>query len=133
MPETRHLTPESGDVLVLVGTMKGAFLFRAGKDRREWEMAGPYFPGNVVYALAYDSRSGRRRLWAAPKSWQYGSMPRSSDDFGKTWTNPENAPVKFPRGDRRGPRTDLAASARPGVGAGHDLLRRRARGALRFA
>jgi hypothetical protein len=98
MPETRHLTPGRGDVLVLVGTMKGAFLFRAGKDRTQWEMAGPYFPGNVVYALAYDGRGGRNRLWAAPKSWQYGSMPRSTDDFGKTWTNPESAPVKFPEG-----------------------------------
>ena len=98
MPETRHVTPQRGDVLVLVGTMKGAFVFRAGNDRSQWEMAGPYFPGNVVYALAYDARKGRNRLWAAPKSWQYGAMPRSSDDFGRTWTNPESAPVKFPEG-----------------------------------
>ena len=49
-------------------------------------------------ALAFDGRAGRTRLWAAPKSWQYGSMPRSSADFGRTWTNPEVAPVKFPEG-----------------------------------
>ena len=53
--------PAAGDVLVLVGTMKGAFLFRAGRERREWEMAGPWFQGEPIYALAYDGR--RDLVW----------------------------------------------------------------------
>jgi len=96
MPEVRHIDPQSGDVLVLVGTMKGAFVFRSGKQRSEWEMGGPYFPGSAVYALAYDGRAGRRRLWAAPHSMHWGCLLRSSDDFGREWTNPESSPVKFP-------------------------------------
>jgi Sortilin, neurotensin receptor 3, len=97
MPETRHInTPQSGDVLVLAGTMKGAFIFRSRTSRGDWEMGGPYFPGSAVYAMAYDSRGGRRRLWAGPQSMHWGALLRSSDDFGQTWTNPEEAPVKFP-------------------------------------
>ena len=57
MPETKHIDPRSGDVLILVGTMKGAFIFRADAKREQWEMGGPYFPGSAVYALAYDGRN----------------------------------------------------------------------------
>ena len=78
--------------------MKGAFVFRAGADRARWDMGGPYFPGSAVYAMAYDAREGRRRLWAGPNSMHWGGVLRSSDDFGRTWTNPEEANVKFPEG-----------------------------------
>lgn len=99
MPETRHInTPRPGDVLVLAGTMKGAFVFRADKTRGTWEMGGPYFPGSAVYALAYDDRAGRKRLWAGAQSMHWGALLRSSDDFGRSWTNPEEANVKFPEG-----------------------------------
>ena len=96
MPATRHVTPRNGDVLLLVGTMKGAFILRANKSRRKWEMGGPYFAGNAVYALAYDGRAGRHRIWAGPQSMHWGALLRSSDDFGRKWTNPERANVKFP-------------------------------------
>lgn len=97
MPETRHISPASGDVLVLVGTMKGAFVLHS-KDRTTWELGGPYFPGSAVYALAYDNRGGRNRLLAGPQSMHWGALLRTSDDFGRTWTNPETATVKFPEG-----------------------------------
>jgi len=96
MPETQHIDPQTGDTLLLVGTMKGAFLFRADKARSKWEMGGPYSPGSAVYALTYDGREGRNRLWAAPQSMHWGALLRSSDDFGRNWTNPEEATVKFP-------------------------------------
>jgi len=98
MPIPQHITPDTGDVLVLVGTMKGAFLFRADAKRKKWEMGGPYFAGSAVYALAYDGRAGRRRIWAGPHSMHWGALLRTSDDFGATWTNPEEANVKFPQG-----------------------------------
>jgi hypothetical protein len=96
MPEIRHVTPKNGDVLLLVGTMKGAFVFRANKKRAKWDVAGPYFPGHAVYAMAYDDRAGRHRIWAGPQSMHWGAVLRSSDDFGKKWTTPEEANVKFP-------------------------------------
>lgn len=96
MPETRNVTPKNGDVLLLVGTLKGAFILRSNKKREKWEMGGPYFPGSAVYAMAYDGRAGRTRIWAGPHSMHWGGLLRSSDDFGATWTNPEEANVKFP-------------------------------------
>ena len=96
MPVIRHVTVSAGDRLVLVGTMKGAFVFRADASRSRWDSGGPYFPGSAVYALAYDARAGRRRLWAAPNSSHFGGLLRSSDDVGRTWTTPVEANVKFP-------------------------------------
>lgn len=98
MPKPNHVSANSGDVLLLAGTMKGAFILRSDKQRREWEVGGPYFPGRAIYALAYDDRNGRRRLWAAINSSFWGSYLSSSDDFGQTWTEPETYGVKFPEG-----------------------------------
>ena len=94
MPATRQLALKKGDSLVLVGTMKGAFLLR-GRGRT-WEQGGPFFPGQAVYAMAYDGRSGKPRLWASTGSMHWGSVLRRSDDLGRTWTNPKAANVKFP-------------------------------------
>jgi serine/threonine protein kinase len=91
----RHLTVKNGDVLLLVGTTKGAFLLRSNAARARWDVAGPYFHGNAIYALNYDNRQGRHRLWASTHSF-WGTFLRYSDDFGKTWTNPPEANVKFP-------------------------------------
>src|SRR2546430_2326231 len=98
MPATRHVKPRKSDVILLVGTMKGAFVLRSNKARKTWQVGGPYFAGSAVYALAYDGRAGRHRIWAGPRSMHWGALLRSSDDFGRSWTNPEQANVKFPEG-----------------------------------
>jgi serine/threonine protein kinase len=92
----RHLHVKDGDALLLVGTSKGAFLLSSRPDRTNWDVAGPYFHGQAIYAMAYDHRQGRHRLWASTHSPIWGSVLRSSNDFGKTWTNPLEANVKFP-------------------------------------
>ena len=96
MPKPNQFEVNSGDNLVLVGTMKGAFLFRSDGKRAEWEEAGPYFPGRSVYSFAYDGRNGRQRLWAAVNSPFWGSFLSSTNDFGKTWSDPETYNIKFP-------------------------------------
>src|SRR5258706_8233092 len=98
MPNPNQINVSSGDNLLLVGTMKGAFMFRSDAAREKWEEAGPYFPGRSVYSMAFDSRNGRTRLWAAVNSSFWGSFLSSSDDFGKTWSNPEQYNIKFPEG-----------------------------------
>jgi photosystem II stability/assembly factor-like uncharacterized protein len=98
MPATNHVNPKASDVLMMVGTMKGAFLLRSDGARKNWEVGGPYFPGRAIYALAYDDRNGRNRLWAAVNSPHWGSYLSSSDDFGKNWTEPETYGVRFPEG-----------------------------------
>lgn len=95
MHNVRHARVKKGDFLLLVGTTKGAFIFRSNAQRTKWELAGPYFHGHAVYALAFDGRNGQRRIWAATSNY-WGTMLRSSDDFGKSWTNPQQAPIRFP-------------------------------------
>ena len=92
---TRHPHVRTGDVLLLAGTTKGAFLLRSSAQRSRWDVAGPYFHGHAVYAMAYDGRDGRHRLWASTRNF-WGTFLRSSDDFGRTWTNPLEANLKFP-------------------------------------
>ncbi len=98
MPTPTQIDVKSGDNLLLVGTMKGGFVFRSDANRTNWEEAGPYFPGRSVYALAYDGRNGRQKLWAAVNSPFWGSFLSSSSDFGKTWSDPESYNIKFPEG-----------------------------------
>ena len=100
----KGLQIEDGDVLLMVGTTKGAFLLRSRPDHRAeaaaWEADGPHFPGEDVYALAFDQRACRRTLWAAPGNaldvdsarpagvyfgTRSGKLYASADD-GDSWT-----------------------------------------------
>ena len=95
MHDVRRIHVKKGDFVLLVGTSKGAFLLRSSPPGRRWEVGGPYFHGNAVYAMAYDNRGGQHRIWASTQSY-WGTLLRSSDDFGKSWTNPQEAPIRFP-------------------------------------
>jgi photosystem II stability/assembly factor-like uncharacterized protein len=96
MQAATPIKPKGGDAVVMVGTTKGAFLLTSDKGRKKWDVSGPHFPGHVVYSLAYDGRAGRRRIWLSSFNWAFGTTLRTSDDFGKTWTDPESHPIKFP-------------------------------------
>ena len=96
MVTTRAITVKGGDVVLLVGTLKGAFLLRAPATRATWEVGGPYLAGRAVYALAHDGRAGRARIWASAASMHWGAVLVSTDDWGRTWTDPQEANVKFP-------------------------------------
>jgi serine/threonine protein kinase len=93
-----HVRVKPREALLLVGTTKGAFLLRSSPSRSRWEAGGPYFHGEAVYAFVFDGRNGRHRLWASTHSVLWGTVLRSSDDFGKTWRTPEEAPIRFPTG-----------------------------------
>ncbi len=94
-PKT-FIDPSASRVVLLVGTVKGAFLLASDESRQKWTVSGPHFGGHVVYAMAYDGRAGRQRLWSSSTHFAFGPMLHASDDFGRTWTKPESAPVKFP-------------------------------------
>jgi hypothetical protein len=97
VPETpAGVKARDGDVVLLVGTTKGAFLLASDPARRSWTMDGPHFPGEEVYALALDQRGARRTLWAAPGSAFWGTALRRSDDLGATWSGKDERPVRFP-------------------------------------
>ena len=92
------LQAKTGDVVLMVGTTKGAFLFRSDGERARWEMDGPHFAGEQVYAMAMDQRGGRPTMWAGPGNPFFGYTLRRSDDLGASWSGKEERPVKFPEG-----------------------------------
>jgi photosystem II stability/assembly factor-like uncharacterized protein len=89
------------DMLLMVGTMKGAFILRSDKSRKKWNVEGPHLRGTAVYAMMHDGREGRKRTFAAANNTFFGSTLRHSDDFGKTWSEPERHPIKFPEDSGR--------------------------------
>ena len=96
MPATRALNVRQGQVVLLVGTMKGAFLFAASPRRDKWEMGGPHFPGSPVYSLAHDRSNGSHRLFSSVDNPFFGTTLRWSDDLGKTWTDGTTGVIRFP-------------------------------------
>jgi photosystem II stability/assembly factor-like uncharacterized protein len=91
----QHLQVKKGDFLLLVGTTKGTFLIQSNAQRKRWKVGGPYFHGQAVYAMAYDGRGGQHRVWASTQGI-WGTQLRFSDDFGKSWTNPQETSIRFP-------------------------------------
>src|ERR1051326_1808474 len=69
---------------VLVGTRKGAWIYRADSRRTGWRVEGPHFLGHVVNHLVIDPRDGKTLLMAA-KTGHLGPTVFRSDDFGRTW------------------------------------------------
>ena len=81
----------ANQVIVLVGTTKGAFFFHADERRREWRMTGPHLGGWEVYSLLGDNRHGPR-IYAGTGHFVYGATVRVSEDFGTSWTQVEASP-----------------------------------------
>ena len=85
------LQPMHGDILVLVGTRKGAFVFSADRGRTKWEMTGPHWPGSDIFHAVYDGR-GDGRLWLVRNDPVFGSEIHRSDDLGVTWESARQGP-----------------------------------------
>ncbi|MCU1502453.1 MAG: glycosyl hydrolase [Ilumatobacteraceae bacterium] len=85
-------------MIVLVGTTKGLFTLRSGDGRERFEVTGPAFAGEEVYATCIDARSGATRLFAGSVSNHWGPVLRRSDDLGASWTEGERAALRFPEG-----------------------------------
>jgi hypothetical protein len=86
----------SGDVVVLVGTTKGLFALAADPARQDWQLSGPWFRGEEIYAAALDCRNGRTRLLVGATSSHWGPSVYRSDDLGATWVEPEPQTLAFP-------------------------------------
>jgi photosystem II stability/assembly factor-like uncharacterized protein len=94
--KTRVTGARKQDALLLVGTMKGAFVLRSDASRKNWRIEGPHFRGEAVYALLHDTRAGRPRTFAATNSMHWGPTLRTSEDSGRTWSEPGPQTVRFP-------------------------------------
>lgn len=80
-------------IMVLVGTRKGAFIMEAGPARTDWEVRGPYLEGQNIMHMALDPRT--RTLFAAVGDPWFGSRVYRSADLGHTWDEPQSGPA-FP-------------------------------------
>jgi hypothetical protein len=78
-------------VKLLVGTIKGLFIYSSDENRREWTLSGPFLSGWEAYSVLGDSRYGQR-IFAGVSHAAYGATIRISDDFGQTWTQIEKGP-----------------------------------------
>jgi photosystem II stability/assembly factor-like uncharacterized protein len=73
------------DVMLLVGTKKGGFIYRSDATREKWQLSDPALPGWSFFHLAADLRDSTPRLYAAANHWAWGRSVAKSDDMGKTW------------------------------------------------
>jgi photosystem II stability/assembly factor-like uncharacterized protein len=91
---SRAKRPRPGPQL-LVGTRKGAFIYRADAGRSRWTLAGPHLLGNIVHHVVADPRDGRTWLMAA-RTGHLGPTIFRSSDRGRTWSEAKRPPA-FPK------------------------------------
>jgi hypothetical protein len=75
-------------VLLVIGTEKGAFVFRSDDARRTWKLEGPIFKGWRVTAI---TRDRRERFLAGVASFVYGATIQMSSDLSQ-WTQAPHGP-----------------------------------------
>ena len=83
---------------MIVGTVKGVFIFSSDRNRRQFHIAGPYFKGQAVFSTAYLPDKRAPRILVGHMSMHWGALVSWSDDFGASWHEPEDGNVKFPAG-----------------------------------
>jgi hypothetical protein len=96
MGKDAAIDASAGDVVLLVGTVKGLFALSASPSRDEWRLAGPWFRGEEIYAAALDPRRQPPRLLVGATSSHWGPSVYTSDDLGASWTEPEPKTLAFP-------------------------------------
>lgn len=80
------------DVVILVSTRKGAWIYRGDTARKTWRASGPHFLGHIVHHMVLDPRDGRTLL-AAAKTGHLGPTVFRSTDLGRTWKEAAKPPA----------------------------------------
>lgn len=86
---------KSRQLVLLVGTVKGVFVYHGDEARAKWKLTGPHLGGWEVFSLCGDSRGGR--ILAGTEDPRNGPTIRVSSDFGANWAAVKSAP-KFTKG-----------------------------------
>ena len=84
-------------IQLLVGTRKGAWIFRSDAARKTWRVQGPIYLGCIVSHLVLDPRDGGTLLMAAATGHLGPTIFRSTDS-GETWVEASRPPA-FPKSD----------------------------------
>ena len=98
MERAESINPHGGDLILIVGTVKGGFIFKGNRARQRFDIAGPYFKGQAVFSTAYLPDQRAPRILVGHTSMHWGALVSWSDDFGASWHEPEDGNVKFPAG-----------------------------------
>ncbi len=88
----------SKNVMVMVSTRKGAWLFHSDATRKTWRADGPHFLGHIINHLMLDPRDGKTLL-AAAKTGHLGPTIFRSTDLGRTWKEATRPPAFAPAAD----------------------------------
>ena len=80
------------NVLLMVSTRKGAWLFHGDAARKTWRIDGPHFLGHIIHHMVLDPRDGRTLL-AAAKTGHLGSTIFRSTDLGRNWKEAAQPPA----------------------------------------
>jgi len=84
---------KTSEIILLVSTSKGGFIYYSDEKRRFWEVNGPYLLGSIVHHMILDPRDSKTILMAA-QTKTHGPMIFKSVDFGMNWV-PVKVPPKF--------------------------------------
>lgn len=82
-------------LVLLIGTVKGVFIYETDERRAAWKLSGPHLGGWEIFSLCGDSRNGR--ILAGTGHFEHGPTIRVSEDFGATWKGVKRDP-KFAKG-----------------------------------
>jgi photosystem II stability/assembly factor-like uncharacterized protein len=91
---SRKKTARPRELVLLIGTVKGVFLYHSDEKRAEWKLTGPHLGGWEIFSVCGDSRNGR--MLAGTVHFEHGSTIRTSKDLGETWEGVKRDP-HFPK------------------------------------
>ena len=81
---SQGIEANSGDIILMVGTRKGAFLVTSDQARRNWAMSGPHHAGSDIFHMAYDDREDGT-FFVGINYPVWGPEIQRSHDLGATW------------------------------------------------
>jgi photosystem II stability/assembly factor-like uncharacterized protein len=90
----------SDAIQLLIGTRKGAWIYRSDQDRDGWRVEGPLFLGQIINHFRVDPRDPQVMLMAASTGHLGPTLQRSTDG-GATWREAKSPPA-FPAGEPHG-------------------------------
>lgn len=120
----RHLQVKSGDVLLMVGTMKGLFLLRSSAQRSRWDIAGPYFPGAIHLCRIVRPARGTATHVGLHAKPDVGHVPAFERRFRKDLDQSSGSKHQISARNRRDVAEHLADSTGFGGPTRLDVLRR---------
>jgi photosystem II stability/assembly factor-like uncharacterized protein len=82
-------------LVLIVGTVKGVFLYHTDERRTDWRMTGPHLGGWEIFSVCGDPRANR--ILAGTCHFAHGATIRTSSDLGANWSPVAKDPA-FPDG-----------------------------------